>query len=80
MQRANEVAAGRGSERGSGQLQHVLHLALRRPAAAPRRWTEEAAWDETLALTSSAPVALANTEDDLERELAFYNPVGPAGR
>lgn len=40
-----------------------------------RRWTEEAAWDETLALTSDAPVALQNTEDDLERELAFYNQV-----
>lgn len=36
-------------------------------------WAEEAAWDETLALTSAAPVALQNTEDDLERELAFYN-------
>ena len=47
------------------------------PAASDpsRSWTEEAAWDETLALTSAAPVALQNTEDDLERELAFYNQV-----
>lgn len=49
--------------------------ALRLPPA--RRWTEEATWEETLALTSEAPLALGNTEDDLERELAFYNQVRP---
>lgn len=27
-------------------------------------------------VTSSAPVAVENADDDLERELAFYNQVG----
>lgn len=38
-------------------------------------WSEEAAWDETLALTAAEPTAVGNPEDDLERELAFYNQV-----
>ena len=42
-------------------------------------WTEEAAWEESMALTSAAPLALGNAEDDLERELAFYNQVGDLG-
>ena len=42
---------------------------------------EGAGWDETLALTSEAPLALsaAATEDDLERELAFYTQVRRRG-
>lgn len=44
-------------------------------------WVEEAAWEEAMALTSAEPVALANAEDDLERELAFYNQArGGVGR
>lgn len=39
-------------------------------------WSEEQPWEEAMALTSTQPVAVANTEDDLERELAFYNQVG----
>ncbi len=36
-------------------------------------WSEDRPWDETLAVTSSAPTAVVNVDDDLERELAFYN-------
>lgn len=36
-------------------------------------WSEEQPWEESMALTSSEPVVLADAEDDLERELAFYN-------
>lgn len=36
-------------------------------------WSEEQPWEESLALTSPVPTAVANAEDDLERELAFYN-------
>ena len=39
-------------------------------------WSEEQPWEESMALTSSEPVVLADAEDDLERELAFYNQVG----
>jgi hypothetical protein len=38
-------------------------------------WSEEQPWEEAMALTSSEPVVLADAEDDLERELAFYNQV-----
>lgn len=36
-------------------------------------WSEQAAWSETLALTSDAPSAIRSVDDDLERELGFYN-------
>ena len=40
-------------------------------------WAGEQPWEESLALTSSAPVAVENVDDDLERELAFYNQARP---
>lgn len=36
-------------------------------------WTTEVVWDETLAVTSEQPTVVGNVEDDLARELAFYN-------
>lgn len=42
-------------------------------------WSEEQPWEESLALTGAAPTMVSNPEDDLERELAFYNQVGEAG-
>ncbi|EFJ48581.1 hypothetical protein VOLCADRAFT_104643 [Volvox carteri f. nagariensis] len=36
-------------------------------------WTTEVDWDETLAVTSEQPTTIGNIEDDLARELAFYN-------
>ena len=36
-------------------------------------WTEQQPWAETLAITSEAPTEVADVDDDLERELAFYN-------
>ncbi|KAG2437056.1 hypothetical protein HYH02_011317 [Chlamydomonas schloesseri] len=36
-------------------------------------WTTEVDWDETQAITTDAPTQVANVEDDLARELAFYN-------
>ena len=41
-------------------------------------WTEEAAWDETLMITTEQPTHVENVDDDLARELAFYNQVGQA--
>lgn len=32
-------------------------------------------WDEMMVMTSDEPTVVANVEDDLERELAFYNQV-----
>jgi len=36
-------------------------------------WTEDQPWAETLAITSDEPTEVADVDDDLERELAFYN-------
>ncbi|PNH11380.1 putative rRNA-processing protein EBP2 [Tetrabaena socialis] len=36
-------------------------------------WDAGLAWDETLVLTTDAPTAVPNVEDDLARELAFYS-------
>ncbi|GFR44110.1 hypothetical protein Agub_g5272, partial [Astrephomene gubernaculifera] len=36
-------------------------------------WTTEVDWDETLAITTEQPTVVENVEDDLARELSFYN-------
>ncbi|GLI67249.1 hypothetical protein VaNZ11_011431 [Volvox africanus] len=36
-------------------------------------WTTEADWEESLAVTSEKPTVVGNVDDDLARELAFYN-------
>ncbi len=38
-------------------------------------WADEVEWDETLAVTGEAATVVDNVEDDLGRELAFYNQV-----
>lgn len=38
-------------------------------------WTDDQPWEETLAVTSTAPTQVNDVDDDLERELAFYNQV-----
>ncbi|KFM26930.1 putative rRNA-processing protein EBP2-like protein [Auxenochlorella protothecoides] len=41
-------------------------------------WSEQERWEETLVITGEAPTTIANVEDDLERELAFYNQAAAA--
>ncbi|GIL83010.1 hypothetical protein Vretimale_8519 [Volvox reticuliferus] len=36
-------------------------------------WTAEADWEESLVVTSEQPTVVDNVDDDLARELAFYN-------
>ena len=38
-------------------------------------WTSEAAWDETLMITSNDAAQVDDVDDDLARELSFYNQV-----
>lgn len=38
-------------------------------------WPTEASWDEAQAVTADEPTTVADVDDDLERELAFYNQV-----
>lgn len=39
-------------------------------------WIEEQPWRESLVITSAQPTHVEDVDDDLERELAFYNQVG----
>jgi hypothetical protein len=39
-------------------------------------WVEEQGWEESLVVTGREPTQVADVDDDLERELAFYNQVG----
>jgi Eukaryotic rRNA processing protein EBP2 len=39
-------------------------------------WQGDVAWEETLSITSTNPTVVENVDDDLSRELAFYNQVG----
>jgi Eukaryotic rRNA processing protein EBP2 len=38
-------------------------------------WTQDVDWQETLIIDGSNPTEVSNIDDDLERELAFYNQV-----
>ena len=72
-----EVAGGAGEEaREAIYNTDVMHDKLEDIS-----WTEEQPWEETLAITSARPADIADVDDDLERELAFYNQVrGGSGR
>lgn len=41
-------------------------------------WADQAAWEETMALTSTKATEVQNIDDDVERELAFYTQVRAA--
>ncbi|PSC74922.1 putative rRNA-processing EBP2-like protein [Micractinium conductrix] len=65
-----------GSEQGGAapaQRQAIYNVEVIHDKLEDISWSEEAAWEESLALTRAAPTAVANPENDLERELAFYN-------
>mgnify|MGYP001810780293 CR=1 FL=1 len=67
-----------GSEQGGAapaQRQAIYNVEVIHDKLEDISWSEEAAWEESLALTRAAPTAVANPENDLERELAFYNQV-----
>eukprot|EP00879_Flechtneria_rotunda_P012238 GHRR01012780.1.p1 GENE.GHRR01012780.1~~GHRR01012780.1.p1 ORF type:complete len:278 (+),score=128.67 GHRR01012780.1:234-1067(+) len=36
-------------------------------------WVDEQPWEESLVITAAAPTQVTDVDDDLERELAFYN-------
>lgn len=38
-------------------------------------WIEEQPWEESLVITAAQPTQVSDVDDDLERELAFYNQV-----
>lgn len=42
-------------------------------------WVDEQPWEESLVLTSAAPTQVDDVDDDLGRELAFYNQVKGRG-
>jgi len=42
-------------------------------------WTREAAWVETQSVTGDEPTAVGDCNDDIQRELAFYNQVRVKG-
>lgn len=39
-------------------------------------WIDEQPWRESLVVTSGQPTQVDDVDDDLQRELAFYNQVG----
>eukprot|EP00887_Chlorella_sp_A99_P000133 scaffold16.g133.t1 len=80
MQRERAAAGGAAAAGTSGAAQQLLlerepiyNTDAMHDKLEDIGWTDQAAWEETLALTSAAPTEVANVDDDLERELAFYN-------
>ena len=75
------AAAGGSKGRGDaeGEREPIYNTDAMHDKLEDIGWTEQVAWEETLALTSTAPTQVANIDDDLERELAFYNQVREGG-
>jgi hypothetical protein len=61
---------------GSAPKQHIYHADAIHEKLEDIAWAEEAPWEESLVVTNAEPTVVTNCDDDLERELAFYNQVG----
>ncbi len=60
---------------GPSKREHVYNIDGLHEKLEDIGWTGEAAWEETLMVTSDVGTKVGNVDDDLERELAFYNQV-----
>lgn len=72
-----EDEEGEGGGRGGGAplREAIYNVEALHDKLEDIAWSEEQPWEESLALTGAAPTVVVNAEDDLERELAFYNQV-----
>lgn len=62
---------GRGTERPAIYDVDAIHEKLEDIG-----WTSEQPWEETIVIMSSDATQLKDVDDDLARELSFYNQVG----
>ena len=65
-----------GGDAGPSERQHIYNVEGMHDKLEDIGWTSEAAWDETLMITTASKTKVDNVDDDLARELAFYNQVG----
>ncbi len=72
-----EGAGGRGAE--PARRKPIYNVDAIHDKLEDIAWTEEQAWEETQAVTGEEPTQVDNVEDDLGRELAFYNQVRTGG-
>ena len=64
-----------GAPSAAGKREPIYNVEAIHEGLEDLAWTEEQAWDETLAITSCNAAEVQNVDDDLERELSFYNQV-----
>ncbi|GAB4815830.1 hypothetical protein N2152v2_002876 [Parachlorella kessleri] len=76
---ALELAAQKEQEAKDAKREAIYNADVMHDKLEDIAWTEEQPWEETLAVTSSNPVHIENVDDDLERELAFYNQASLLG-
>ena len=62
-----------GGDAGPSKREHIYNMDGMHEKLEDIGWTGEAAWDETLMITTAVPTHVDNVDDDLARELAFYN-------
>ncbi|WIA16368.1 hypothetical protein OEZ85_013064 [Tetradesmus obliquus] len=58
---------------GPGARRHIYNADALHEKLEDMAWTGQQPWEEGLVVTSLEPTAVADVDDDLERELAFYN-------
>ncbi|KAG2496308.1 hypothetical protein HYH03_005541 [Edaphochlamys debaryana] len=69
----SEGAEGEDGETGPGGRRVIYDMDALHEKLEDIGWTSEAEWDETQAITADEATKVANVDDDLARELAFYN-------
>ena len=70
MPEGGDKAQQQGEERQAIYNTEALHDRLEDIS-----WVEEHPWEATQVISQQQPTTVANIDDDLERELAFYNQV-----
>eukprot|EP00775_Hariotina_reticulata_P003949 gene3949-4203_t len=57
----------------AAQKQHIYNTDALHEKLEDMAWVDEQPWEESLAITAAQPTHVADVDDDLDRELAFYN-------
>lgn len=63
------------AEAAEGQRQSIYNTDALHDKLEDISWTTEQPWVETQVITHAEPTVVDNVDDDLARELAFYNQV-----
>jgi Eukaryotic rRNA processing protein EBP2 len=72
------ASSDEGDVPGGAARRHIYNAEALHEKLEDIAWVEEQPWEEGLVVTAAAPTRVDDVDDDLQRELAFYNQVWAA--